>query len=185
MSENMAKDQKTTKSSKKESTRVADKVPEKTLVADPEIAYASMQQHKVIDLMGMSARKSSTQINQDAYYIDLIRKGIPKSAIDHLMTRTGLSTSEMADILHVSERTLHRREPSELLNAEQSEKMIELARLYAKGHGIFGTMENFNRWMNDVIPSLGHIRPKELLDTSMGFQILLDELGRIEYGVYS
>jgi uncharacterized protein (DUF2384 family) len=32
---------------------------------------------------------------------------------------------------------------------------------------------------------LGNIKPKELLDTSLGIEILMNELGKIEHGIFA
>ena len=96
-----------------------------------------------------------------------------------------LSSTEIAKIMHTSDRTLRRYKESTLLNAEQSERVIEIARLYSRGEEVLGTNENFRSWMDDSIPALGNKIPKEFLDTSMGIEILMDTLGRIEQGVYA
>jgi uncharacterized protein (DUF2384 family) len=39
--------------------------------------------------------------------------------------------------------------------------------------------------MDTEIIALGHKSPKAFLDTSIGISILMEELGRLEHGVYS
>jgi putative toxin-antitoxin system antitoxin component (TIGR02293 family) len=118
-------------------------------------------------------------------FITLIKKGIPRKSLDQLILATGLSAAEIARIMHTSDRTLRRYKPSTLLNAEQSERVIEIAKLYSRGEEVFGSNENFRSWMDASIPSLGNRIPKEFLDTSMGIEILMDTLGRIEQGVFA
>ena len=103
----------------------------------------------------------------------------------HLIKTTDISASEIASILHTSERTLRRYTTETLLNPEQSERIIELARLFSRGSEVFGSLDNFKTWMNSTIVALGNIKPKELLDTSLGIEILQEELGRIEHGIFA
>lgn len=41
------------------------------------------------------------------------------------------------------------------------------------------------RWLNQTNRSLGGVSPLSLLDTETGYQLVLDTLGRIEYGIFS
>ena len=91
----------------------------------------------------------------------------------------------MAAIVHTSDRTLRRYTANQKLSQEQSERMIEMARLYSRGEEVFGTMDKFKQWMDNTILALGNKKPKEYLDTSMGINMLMNELGRIEHGIFA
>lgn len=151
---------------------------------EASLAYAAAEIKKVNNIMGISGRKTKED-HLDSYYIHLIRKGVPRKAIDRLISATGFTEDEMSSLLHISKRTLQRRDPQTLLNPEQSERLIEIAKLYSKGSDAFGNLENFRHWMSQEIISLGNKKPKDFLDTSLGINMLLDELGRIEHGVFS
>ena len=159
--------------------------PSPVLVAEAQAIYGVREKDRVVDFMGLPGKKSSSAANYDAYFIEVIRKGVPKKVLDHLLLKLGFTEDEMASFLHVSKRTLQRRAPQEALNQEQSERLIELARLYSKGAEVLGGIESFKRWMDTNIVSLGNKKPKDFLDTSIGINFLIDELGRIEHGVYS
>lgn len=154
-------------------------------LAEPQASYTYRAKEKVIDFMGINEKKFGSDLNDETFFIEIIRKGLPKKVIDNLMLRIGLTEEEMAIILHISKRTLQRRVPREALNEEQSERLIELAKVYSKGEDVLGNMETFKDWMNSNLLALGNKRPREFLDTSIGINILLDELGRIEHGVYA
>ena len=154
-------------------------------VAEAQAAYITQEKAKVIDFMGITGKRPAGDVNDENYFIEIIRKGVPKKVIDTIMSRTGLNEDEMSSVLHVSKRTIQRRVPQEILNPEQSERLVELAKLYSRGKEVFGDIDIFKEWMDREILSLGNKKPKEFLDTSIGFNILFDELGRIEHGVYS
>lgn len=154
-------------------------------VSEPAVAYAARAKETVIEYLGLVPKTSSPRRPEDHFFIDLIRKGLPKKVFDHLMKRTGLTEDEMAMILHVSKRTLQRRDLSSEFNPEQSERLIELAKLFAKGEDVFGGPDQFKEWIDTRVLSLGDKKPREFMDTSIGLSILMDELGRIEYGVHS
>ncbi len=156
-----------------------------TLIQEAQATYAARVMGSVIAFMGMSGKKNYTELENEADFIEIIRKGVPKKVLDFLMLRIGMTTNEMAGVLHVSERTLRRHSPQTVLNQEQSERLIELARLYSRGEEVFTHIERFKEWMNSTITALGKKKPKEFLDTSIGIGLLMDELGRIEHGVYA
>ena len=136
-------------------------------------------------LGGHSSVLGGIRIDEENDFITLIKKGLPRKALDQLMLFTGLTGIEISRIMHTSDRTLRRYKPSTLLNPEQSERVIEIARLYSRGDDVLGSVENFKTWMDSSIPSLGNRIPKEFLDTSMGIEMLMDTLGRIEHGVFA
>jgi putative toxin-antitoxin system antitoxin component (TIGR02293 family) len=136
-------------------------------------------------LGGKGVLQGTATIKEKEDLIPLIKKGIPRKSLDNLLMVTGISPAEMAGIMHTSDRTLRRYKPSKLLNAEQSEKVIQLALLYSRGEEVFESLEGFKTWMESTVIPLGNKPPKVLLDTSIGIEILMDELGRIEQGVFA
>jgi putative toxin-antitoxin system antitoxin component (TIGR02293 family) len=123
--------------------------------------------------------------NDQESKLRLIRGGLHRASLDVLMKRTGLSIYELADILELTDRTLRRYEPNDVLNRRLSERALEIAELYSRGEEVFGSAASFRKWMEGIVPALGHCSPKSFLDTSIGIQMLMDELGRIEHGVFA
>jgi len=140
---------------------------------------------RTIHLLGMSGLSSFSKVNDTTDFIPVIRNGIPKKALDNLMDNTGITTPEISKIIGTSDRTLRRYSSTQKLNSEQSERIIELAKLYSRGEEVFGSMENFKSWMNSLVMALGNKQPKEYLDTSIGINLLMNELGRIEHGIFA
>ncbi len=165
-----------------------------TEVNEPAVAYmpaytsASINNNHIkrsITLMGMGAAKSFKEIENDADFIYCIREGVPKQALDNIIDIAGFTMSEIALIIRTSDRTLRRYTSKQKLNAEQSERVIELAKLYSRGEEVFGNMDAFKEWVNNRVIALGNKKPKEFMDTSIGIEILMDELGRIEHGIFA
>lgn len=140
---------------------------------------------RAIHLLGMSGLASFSKVSDTTDFIPVIRNGIPKRALDNLMNNTGITVSEISKIIGTSDRTLRRYTSAQKLNPEQSERLIELAKLYSRGEEVFGSMENFKGWMNSCVMAIGNKQPKEYLDTSIGIDLLMNELGRIEHGIFA
>ena len=157
-----------------------------TEVNEPMVAYQlTPASNKTVIMMGLSGKKEYDAIRSENDFISAIRTGIPKQAMTHLMTVADLSLLEMAAITHTSDRTLRRYKPQQKLSQEQSERMIELAKVYSRGEEVFGSMDAFRQWMDTVLLPFGNKRPKEFLDTSIGINMIMDEIGRIEHGIFA
>lgn len=148
-----------------------------------QIRKVASEYSKVFDFMGIVYERPRSQ--SEVEYIHYIRKGLPNSVIPELGIKMEITDDDLSSIFHVSKRTLIRRKPSDPLNPEQTERAIELARLYVRGEEVFDALDNFKEWMNSKILALGNKKPKAFLDTSLGINLVLDELTRIEHGVYS
>jgi putative toxin-antitoxin system antitoxin component (TIGR02293 family) len=156
------------------------KKAETNTVSEPAVAYGALNQTSLIGLLG-----SNYSVSTDFDLLNLARKGVSKKALVSLVKQISLTIQEVANIMHISERTLQRYTPSTLIKTEHAEKAIELARLYQRGTEVFGTLDNFNDWMKTPNYTLNGETPLNLLDTSIGFELILQTLGRIEYGVFS
>jgi putative toxin-antitoxin system antitoxin component (TIGR02293 family) len=155
---------------------------EPLLLAEPMIAYLpSKGPGSYLGISGGSLYGANLKERQ----LKLIRGGLTRGSLDVLMEKTGLTIYELADILEITDRTLRRYETHEVLNKRLSERALEIAQLYSRGEEVFGDNSSFSQWMQTEIPSLGHRVPKSFLDTSLGIQMLMDELGRIEHGVFA
>lgn len=138
-----------------------------------------------ITLLGMGTLSTFSKVNTATDFISVIRSGVPKKALDNLLYNTGITVPEISRIIRTSDRTLRRYTASQKLNPEQSERVIELAKLYSRGEEVFNNMDTFKDWMNSNVIALGNKKPKEFLDTSIGIDLLMNELGKIEHGIFA
>ncbi|OJW13369.1 antitoxin Xre-like helix-turn-helix domain-containing protein [Mucilaginibacter sp. 44-25] len=133
------------------------------------------------DLLSTKPAKSSSEFD----IIKLARQGFPKKTLLALAKKISLTIQELANILHISERTLQRYEDDAIIKTEYAEKAVELARLYARGEEVFGSMDKFKLWIKTPSLVFNGEAPVTILDTSAGFDMVFKELGRIEYGIFA
>ena len=117
--------------------------------------------------------------------MDLARQGLFRSAMDSLAQLLELSTKDLVQYLHISERTLQRYDKNKKLSPELSDHLIQLARVYARAIDVFEDRDKVVKWLKYPNHALGGITPISCLDNFTGIELVLDELGRIEYGVYA
>ena len=111
--------------------------------------------------------------------------GFPKKVLLSLANKISITLQELANIIHISERTLQRYDDNALIKTEYAEKAVELARLYTRGEEVFGSMDKFKLWVKYPNFVFNGEAPVSLLDTSAGFDMVFKELGRIEHGIFA
>lgn len=50
---------------------------------------------------------------------------------------------------------------------------------------VFGDRQKAENWMNSEIPALRYARPVDLVKTSQGVQLVIEELGAIRFGMWA
>lgn len=117
------------------------------------------------------------------WMVEEAASGIPASAVFDLIQLTHLNKSFFAGMLNLSTKTLDRyRQGEKRLNPASSELMLKLFSLFKKGEEIFGNSTEFQHWIEKPAYGLAYKVPKELMQTSAGIDLIMDELIRIEYG---
>ncbi|OCX50756.1 hypothetical protein BEL04_18660 [Mucilaginibacter sp. PPCGB 2223] len=118
--------------------------------------------------------------------VNIVRDGVAFPYFVKLSDKLHFTFEEWSSYLHLSERTIQRyKKESKTFDPIYSERIIQIELLYKRGSEVFGSEASFNTWMESNIVALGNVKPKELLDTSFGIQSIMDELGRIEHGVFA
>lgn len=122
--------------------------------------------------------------NTILYVIREVRKGIAYNSFSNAVKNVPLTLKEWSGILDLSERTLQRyKKDKRAFDTLQSEKIVQVTLLIRYGRDVFGEEKKFNVWLNTENMSIGNVKPKELLDSSFGIDLLKDELTRIENGI--
>jgi putative toxin-antitoxin system antitoxin component (TIGR02293 family) len=117
--------------------------------------------------------------------IELCQKGVTKDALVYLAHYLKISLNQLAKILPVTERTIQRYSLKQHFSPVVSEHVIQIAEVAARGSEIFGKKDKFLQWMNIPNRALADKTPMSLLNSKFGADLVLDELGRIEHGVFS
>lgn len=114
--------------------------------------------------------------------IDRIREGVKKSDWKKLIQYTDSTEKEFEHILPASISSMQKKT---VYGKETSERIYELAKLFGLGYEVFDTKDDFKRWLRTPSKALGNKMPFELLDSSFGFELVENEIIRIQYNVYS
>ena len=154
------------------------------IVEEPMALYITQSKGSLFNnLFGSGSKQVSSMTDLDM--LQLTRNGLPKSLLLSFAKKISLTIQEFADIMHLSERTLQRYDDNTIIKTEYAEKAVELARLYTRGEEVFGSLDKFKAWMKTPLHVFKGETPVSLLDTSLGFDMVFRELGRIEHGIFA
>ena len=143
-----------------------------------------MSTASVLRILGGS-RVVRQAVNNKIDLLRLSRRGITKAAVLRLAESLALSLKDIALLIQVSERNLLRYADSERLSAAVSGRVLQLAEVAARGEEVFASREQFRLWLGEQSVAFGGMRPVDMLDTVVGTQMVMEELGRLEHGVYA
>jgi putative toxin-antitoxin system antitoxin component (TIGR02293 family) len=114
--------------------------------------------------------------------INRIRIGVKKDEWKQLIRDIGSTEKEFEYILPSSISSMQKKS---VYGRETSERIYELARLFGLGYEVFDSKDDFKEWLMTPARPLGNKKPFDLLDSSIGFEMVENEIIRIKYNVYS
>ncbi len=141
-------------------------------------------QDSIVNILGGKQVVKHT-LNSVLDYVETARSGLPKKSLVKLQTTMGVNISQMAQLVGSSPRSLARIQFSDTLPIEIAEPTLQIAQVVAKGIDVFGDEETFREWMSEKNMAMAGNPPIDLLNSRFGAQLIMDVIGRIEWGDYS
>ncbi|MDB2685942.1 DUF2384 domain-containing protein [Mariniblastus sp.] len=111
-------------------------------------------------------------------FVPHIRKGFSRQCFDDFLSETTIATAVMklAAFKDLDDSTKQ-------LTPAASDCLLRIARVYAEALELFGGKNDVAQWMINKCLTLGDQSPLDLLDTTVGFEIVFNEVKRIQYGI--
>lgn len=116
-----------------------------------------------------------------------IRKGVTLRLFNEIKHNSPFDDTQWAEYLDISTKTLSRYNSTakHVFKPSQSERIFELTEVIATGRKVFDTEEDFMIYLDTPSKALGFERPNDLISTSYGKELILDELHSIEHGIFA
>jgi putative toxin-antitoxin system antitoxin component (TIGR02293 family) len=113
-----------------------------------------------------------------------VQKGLAFAALETFQRRSGLSTADLADAVVITPRTLARRKEQGRLEPEESDRLLRVARVFAKALDLFdGDGDQARTWLSLPQRALGGVPPLVLARTDLGARGVEALADRLEHGV--
>ncbi len=125
-------------------------------------------------------------LNDKLKVVAAIQDGLPNSYYKELLIHMPLTESRWASILNVSIKSLRRyNEGDHIFKPIHSEKLIEMTEVTLQGLETFGDQSKLNLWLNTPSMAFEGITPVDLLSDSYGKDLVMEELIKIDHGIFS
>jgi putative toxin-antitoxin system antitoxin component (TIGR02293 family) len=112
------------------------------------------------------------------------RKGLAFRTVERFQKNTGLSTSDLAEVVDIKMRTLHRRKEQGRLEPGESDRLLRIARIFGKALELFeGDADAARQWLSTAQAALGGEKPLALAKTDLGAREVEALVDRLEHGV--
>lgn len=115
-----------------------------------------------------------------------VEKGFSWKTFERFLKNIDLPAEQIADILGIPRRTLARRKVEGRLKADESDRLLRLARVFGSALDLFnGNRDAAVLFLTDVNIALGGVAPIELARTHLGAEEVENLVGRIQHGLFS
>ncbi len=113
-----------------------------------------------------------------------VEKGFSFKAVERLAHNMGVSRERLADIVGIPKRTLARRKTEKRFTADESERLLRGARVFAKTLRLFdGNRSDAIDWLLNLQRALGRA-PADLIHTEIGTSEVERVIGALEHGIF-
>lgn len=110
----------------------------------------------------------------------------PYNKFAKIAARIPFTQKEWAGILHLSEKTLQRySKDNKNFEGIYVDRILQIEQLVSLGLETFTDADAFYRWLKKEKKVMGRTLTFESLYSSQGIHDILDQIGRIQYGVYT
>ena len=110
------------------------------------------------------------------------RHGVNTNLFYEFAETIKMGNKSLAAILHISSRTISNyHQNKQTLEPVQGEHLLKLVALYDKGIELFGSIDEFNYWLNKPFWNSDE-KPLDWLITPGGVDLVIQELEQLGYG---
>lgn len=109
--------------------------------------------------------------------------GVYAATFESVIDLSGYRNDDLAALLNISSKTFSRYKSSrQRFDAAQSELLLKLKAMFSLGNEVFGNSTEFRRWLELPAYGLGGLIPQQIIKTSTGIDMVMNELTNIAYG---
>ncbi len=118
---------------------------------------------------------------------ETVKAGLPYASLKALMDKFGFTREEAFTTLHLPSRSRSKalRLKRTTLQADESDRVLRLARISAQTAATLGSTQKATDWLRRPNRALRNRSPFDLLDSDIGTRQVEDTLNRIEHGIIS
>ena len=140
-----------------------------------------MNPARTLDMVGGKS-VIGREVRHGIEMVEIVRQGLPVGAAQHMLDTGRLTLAEL-DRIVLPRKTRANRRKVGTLTAEQSDRLLRVARIVGMAEETFGNPEKAAIWLRRATSALAGEHPLDLLDTDEGAREVETLLGRIAHGI--
>jgi putative toxin-antitoxin system antitoxin component (TIGR02293 family) len=106
--------------------------------------------------------------------------------VAQLAQRVGVSEERLFEELRILKTTIKSRSSKTVaLSPAEQDRLYRAEKVMTRAQCVFEDADGAKTWVIGRNRALGGVSPLSLLDTEAGYELVLDTLGRVAYGVIS
>ncbi len=114
-----------------------------------------------------------------------VEEGFPYRSLERFQDAVHLPMSEVAHLVRIPPRTLHRRKKEGRLQPEESDRLLRASRVFQRAVDLFDDdLEAAKRWLSSPQPALEGLKPLDMARTDLGAREVERLIGQLEHGVF-
>lgn len=118
-------------------------------------------------------------------FVDIGPRTVPWSTVNTFSKRLGIEPPVLLKLIGITERTALRRKAEGFLKPDEADRLLRIGRVLEEATRVFGEESRAAGWLSDRSPIFYNEPPLQYLDSDGGTQAVLQEVGRIEYGLFA
>jgi putative toxin-antitoxin system antitoxin component (TIGR02293 family) len=117
--------------------------------------------------------------------VDIGPRSVPWSAVNAFSKRLRIEPAALLKLIGITERTALRRKTEGYLKPDEADRLLRIGRVLEEATRVFGEESRAAGWLSDPSPIFYDAPPLQYLDSDGGTQAVIQEIGRIGYGLFA
>jgi len=117
--------------------------------------------------------------------VDIGPRSVPWSAVNAFSKRLRIEPAALLKLIGITERTALRRKTEGYLKPDEADRLLRVGRVLEEATRVFGEESRAAGWLSDPSPIFYNAPPLQYLDSDGGTQAVMQEIGRIGYGLFA
>jgi putative toxin-antitoxin system antitoxin component (TIGR02293 family) len=138
----------------------------------------------VLDLV-VEPKQGRRQRERNDQFVDIGPRTVPWSTVNAFSKRLGVQPPVLLKLIGVTDRTALRRKTAGYLKPEEADRLLRIGRVLVEATRVFGEESRAAGWLSDRSPMFYDMPPLQYLDSDGGTEAVIQEIGRIEYGLFA
>lgn len=114
-----------------------------------------------------------------------VERGLPLKTLEEFSAYSGIAVKDLMDVVIPARTLKHRRQRSEPLNIDESDRLARVARIYELAVKVYGDREDGREWLSGPMRRFEGKTALSMLRTEAGERAVEEFLIQIDEGMFA